>query len=209
MKNLFFNLFVVLTAISLVGCSAKRSNRDAKRAEVKLLSKSGSRVKGSLALEDHYGGVNITGKISGLKPNSVHGIHVHAKGDCSGRGAEAAGDHFAVEGQEHGASGSSHSHAGDLGNITADKDGNAELNIHAKGLSLKSGEKSIAGLSLVVHADADDLKTQPAGNSGKRIACGVVQVLRDQCCGSSQCCGKCDSGPNAKDCKDCKKGKKS
>lgn len=176
---------------------------------VKLDSKSGSHVKGTLYLEDHHGGIVFTGKISGLKPGK-HGFHIHQNGDCSSKDAKSAGDHFMLMGQSHGDKEAAGSHLGDLGNIEAQKDGTAEINIFVKGLSLQAGDRSIVGKSIVVHADTDDLKTQPTGNSGKRIACGVITLAScDTCADCHKHCEKSDC-PKSKDCpghckgKDCK-----
>ncbi|MDB5038183.1 MAG: superoxide dismutase [Bacteriovoracaceae bacterium] len=201
MKNTFASIIFGLTLIGLSACSMK-GHHEANKSIVKLASKSGSNVKGTLYLEDHHGGVMITGKVSGLTPGK-HGIHIHETGKCAGRDASSAGAHFHQDAQVHGDKGAKGSHAGDLGNIEADKDGKADINVYAKGLSLGKGANSIADRSIVIHADVDDLKTQPAGNSGKRIACGVITV-------TACACDSCDKGKckDKKDCKQCSKGKK-
>ena len=121
-------------------------------------------------------GVRITIEVSGLKPNSQHGLHVHEKGDCSAPDATSAGPHFSLQGQEHGPHEGDKFHAGDLGNLEADAQGKATktLVVPANKLTLASGPASVVGRAVVVHGGADDLKSQPAGNSGPRIACGVV-----------------------------------
>jgi Cu-Zn family superoxide dismutase len=118
----------------------------------------------------------VEGEISGLTPGK-HGFHVHEKGDCSAPDGASAGGHFNPTHQNHGAPSSPHRHAGDLGNITADKKGNAKFNFRDKVIRL-SGEDSIMGKSLILHADPDDMKTQPTGNSGKRVACGVIESMQ-------------------------------
>lgn len=202
MKTKLF-LVVSLVAFGLGGCAA-HSHKRVQKAEAKLQAKSGSRVKGTLYLEDHYGGVIISGKVTGLKPGAKHGFHVHESGDCSARDASSAGNHFAAGSHEqHGAPGSKDSHAGDLGNIEADKAGVANVNVHVKGLRVMRGDSAVAGRSLVIHADADDLTSQPAGNSGKRIACGKIEVIKASCCGDDACKTQCSK----KDCKGCKECK--
>ena len=121
-------------------------------------------------------GVRVTIEVSGLKPNSQHGLHVHEKGDCSAPDATSAGPHFSLQGQEHGPHEGDKFHAGDLGNLEADAQGKATktLVVPANKLTLASGPASVVGRAVVVHGGADDLKSQPAGNSGPRIACGVV-----------------------------------
>ena len=128
-------------------------------------------------------GVRVTVEVSGLKPNSLHGLHVHEKGDCSAPDATSAGPHFSLQGQEHGPHEGDKFHAGDLGNLEADAQGKASktLVVPASKLTLASGPASVVGRAVVVHGGPDDLKSQPAGNSGPRIACGVVdrQVAKD------------------------------
>ena len=122
-------------------------------------------------------------ELSGLEPGSVHGLHIHEKGDCSAPDATSAGPHFSLAGQQHGTpQGESH-HAGDLGNVTANSSGkaSASLVVPASKLTLVAGPLSVVGRAVVVHAGPDDLKSQPAGNSGARIACGVIdrETVRD------------------------------
>lgn len=138
-------------------------------------------------------GVRITIEMSGLKPNSQHGLHVHEKGDCSAPDATSAGPHFSLQGQAHGPHEGDKFHAGDLGNLDADAQGKATktLVVPAGKLTLAAGPASVVGRAVVVHGGPDDLKSQPAGNSGPRIACGVVdrQVATE---------GKLPSKPAAK-----------
>jgi Cu-Zn family superoxide dismutase len=121
-------------------------------------------------------GMRIKLEFTGLEPNSVHGLHVHEKGDCSAPDATSAGPHFALAGQQHGAMEGDAFHAGDLGNVKADASGKASatLTVPATKLTLAPGPLSVVGRALVLHAKADDLKSQPAGDSGPRIACGVI-----------------------------------
>jgi superoxide dismutase, Cu-Zn family len=138
-------------------------------------------------------GVRVIIEVSGLKPNAKHGLHVHEKGDCSAPDATSAGPHFSLQGQEHGPHEGEKYHAGDLGNLEADAQGKASktLVVPASKLTLASGPASVVGRAVVVHGGPDDLKSQPAGNSGPRIACGVVdrEVATD---------GKMPSKPPAK-----------
>ena len=128
-------------------------------------------------------GVRITVEVAGLKPNSEHGLHVHEKGDCSAPDATSAGPHFAMQGQQHGSHEGDNHHAGDLGNLKSDGQGKATktLTVPATKLTLAPGPSSVVGRAVVVHGGPDDLKSQPAGNSGPRIACGVVdrQAAKD------------------------------
>jgi len=128
-------------------------------------------------------GVRITIEASGLKPNTQHGLHVHEKGDCSAPDATSAGPHFSLQGQEHGPHEGDKYHAGDLGNLEADAQGKAKktLLVPNSKLTLAAGPGSVVGRAVVLHGGPDDLKSQPAGNSGPRIACGVIdrQAAKD------------------------------
>lgn len=148
-------------------------------AQVALAPASGSLVSGRIDLRPMGDGVHLTGDIGGLEPGSVHGIHVHEKGDCSAADATSAGGHFNPTAQPHGRAGSGAHHAGDLLNITADSTGVAHVDMHVDGASLGGGRSGdIFGRALVVHAQADDYASQPSGNSGVRIACGVIRDAR-------------------------------
>ncbi len=142
-------------------------------AMAQLEPKSGSQVTGIVAFRQVGDEVLVTGMVKGLKPGK-HGFHIHDKGDCSSPDAASAGPHFNPANQHHGGPTTPEHHAGDLGNIEADVSGIVQLNWKAK-LSL-SGKDSIIGKSVVVHEGEDDLKTDPAGNSGKRIACGEIKL---------------------------------
>ncbi|XP_058800382.1 uncharacterized protein LOC131669494 [Phymastichus coffea] len=140
-------------------------------------------VSGSLRLVQSIanGPVTITGSISGLNRDANHGFHVHAKGDITG-GCKSAGSHFNPEKVKHGAPDDTVRHVGDLGNIKADSEGTALINITDAMISL-SGPSSIIGRAIVVHEKEDDLGkgnstvSTETGNAGGRWACGVVGIL--------------------------------
>ena len=120
--------------------------------------------------------MTVTGSINGLEPGSIHGFHVHEKGDCSAPDAGSAGGHFNPNSQPHGNPDAPPHHAGDTRNITADAQGVAQVDVQLSGVSLSSGgPEDILGKAVVVHAKPDDYKTQPSGASGDRIACGVIE----------------------------------
>lgn len=144
-------------------------------AMAQLESKSGSQVTGLVAFRQVGDDVLVTGMIKNLKPGK-HGFHIHDKGDCSSPDAASAGAHFNPTNKHHGGPTTTEHHGGDLGNIEVDNSGIAQLNWKGK-LSL-SGKDSIIGKSVVVHEGEDDLKTDPAGNSGARVACGEIKSLR-------------------------------
>lgn len=145
------------------------------RATVTLAPTEGHRAAGTLTLSPDNRGLYITGTVTGLKANSQHGFHFHQNGDCSAPDATSAGDHFNPAGVAHGNPESAQRHAGDMPNIEADGSGEAEVAIRLTGVTLgDGGEHDVLGKAVIVHADADDYTSQPAGNAGARIACGVV-----------------------------------
>lgn len=182
---------ILLLAATLAGCastgtsttpavaSTPASTPPARSATVNLAPASGSLVSGKLSAMPMAGGVHFTGEIGGLVRNATHAIHVHEKGDCSAADASSAGGHFNPAGQPHGRPDAGAHHAGDMPNITADANGVARVNLHVQGISLGGAAATdIVGRAVVVHAQADDYATQPSGNSGARIACGVVTAVR-------------------------------
>jgi len=151
----------------------------AKSATVNLASASGSLVSGKLTVVPMGNGVHLTGEIGGLSPGSTHAIHIHEKGDCSAADASSAGGHFNPAAQPHGKVGSGAHHGGDMDNLVANAEGIAQVNAHAEGVTLGGGAANdVAGKAVIVHAAADDYRTQPTGNAGGRVACGVITVTR-------------------------------
>lgn len=135
----------------------------------------GNAARGAVDFVRKGGLVLVTANLSGLAPNSTHGIHIHENGDCTARDGSSAGAHFNPSASDHGGSTGSRRHGGDLGNLTADENGNVMATVEVDGgIAFGNGGDSIIGRGLVVHANADDLKSQPAGNSGGRIACGII-----------------------------------
>lgn len=162
------------TLVAVSGCDHLRhwmSKTPAATATV--LPASGSEVKGQLKLTEHDGKVVVSGKITGLTPGE-HGLHVHEKGNCTAPDASSAGPHFNPTGAQHGGLSGQERHGGDLGNITANAAGIAEFTASVQGVTLEAGPNSLIGRAIVVHASPDDLKTQPSGNSGARVGCGLI-----------------------------------
>lgn len=158
-----------LAAALLNACATPLSGPS---ASAELLARSGSAVSGNVRFSETTGGVRIEAQIAGLTPGE-HGFHVHEAGDCSAADATSAKGHFNPAGKMHGHYGSSEHHGGDMVNLVANADGVASYKAELSGLSL-NGPTGVIGRSVVIHADPDDYKSQPAGNSGKRIACGVI-----------------------------------
>lgn len=144
-------------------------------AIARLAGVGGHDVQGTVAFEPADGGVRVHAELTGLSPGQ-HGFHVHETGSCADD-AKAAGGHFAPEGDPHAGPSAEQRHVGDLGNIEADADGRAVYDRVDPEIALE-GDRAIVGRALVVHERADDLATQPSGDSGGRIACGVIERAR-------------------------------
>ena len=135
----------------------------------------GNTVTGSLALTPSSEGVHITGAVQGLKPDAEFGFHIHEKGDCSAPDGSSAGAHFNPAQAQHGNPTSGAHHAGDMTNIRSNAEGVAVVDTTAAGTALHGDPATdVMGKAIVVHESPDDYATQPSGNSGKRVACGVI-----------------------------------
>lgn len=163
-----------LAASLLAGCAG---GWGLPKASAQLAPTAGNQVSGTVNFSERLmgSGVRVTGEVRGLRPNSEHGFHVHEKGDCSAPDATSAGGHFNPGGQPHGHIGQGPAHAGDMPNISADAQGVARFDFNLPALSVAGGANSVVGRALVVHRDVDDYRSQPAGNSGPRVACGVIR----------------------------------
>lgn len=147
----------------------------APEAAVQVAATQGNTVTGALALASSPQGVHITGTIEGLKPDAEFGFHIHEKGDCSAPDASSAGGHFNPTQAQHGNPASGTHHAGDMLNIRSNADGVAQVDVTAAGTTLHGDPATdVMGKAVVVHESPDDYATQPSGNSGKRVACGVI-----------------------------------
>ncbi len=149
------------------------------RAQAPIADAKGAAV-GLASFAEERVGVRVDVRVRGLAPG-LHGIHVHAVGKCEPPAFTTAGGHFNPSQKQHGALNPSGLHAGDLGNIEVKSDGTGTLSFLTPLLSLAPGASqsvlSSGGLSVVIHAQPDDEKTDPSGNSGDRVACGVVKGL--------------------------------
>jgi Cu-Zn family superoxide dismutase len=151
----------------------------AQAATVRLASASTSLVSGTVQVQAMGDGVHLRGTVGGLGRGQAHAIHVHERGDCSAADASSAGAHFNPTGAPHGRAGAGPHHAGDMDNLVANAEGVAQVDIHLRGVTLGGGAPNdIAGRALIVHAAPDDYASQPAGNAGARVACGVIVVTR-------------------------------
>jgi len=146
-------------------------------ARVSIASTQGSQATGQLTITREGDGARIRGQISGLAPNGQYGFHIHETGDCSAPDASSAGEHFNPTGQPHGNPASGAHHVGDLTNIGSDATGSALVDVMAPGVTLGGDTStSIVGKAVIVHESADDYSSQPAGNTGNRLGCGVIEL---------------------------------
>jgi superoxide dismutase, Cu-Zn family len=165
---------------ALVGLCAAAASADTapKAASAKIMNPQGMQI-GTAKLKAVKDGVQISVKVTGLSAGD-HGIHIHTVGKCEGPAFTTAGGHFNPTSAHHGMNNTvdPHPHAGDLPNLTVDAKGKGSITFLDKSVTLGDGANSLfhdGGTSLVIHAKADDLKSDPSGNSGDRVACGVIQ----------------------------------
>ena len=164
-------LYALSACIALTACASHDAGGPT--AQAQLQSRSGSKVSGSLKFTQVGSSVRVTGDITGHTPGK-RAIHIHEKGDCSAADGMSAGGHFNPHKAKHGAPGAGH--AGDLGNLVVDDLGRASINQMVSGISVSSSAADgIIGRAVIIHAQEDDLKTDPTGNAGGRVACGVIQ----------------------------------
>lgn len=174
-KLVFLSAFLVLAVSSWTASAGEPSiERPVTSAVVVLKPASDSKVEGTVKFTAVADGVKIIADVKNLKPGK-HGFHVHEHGDCSAHDGSSAGGHYNPTKTKHGGPDSAERHAGDFGNLEANEHGVAHYERVDYMITL-NGTLSIVGKSIVVHADEDDLKTQPTGNSGARIACGVIEA---------------------------------
>jgi Cu-Zn family superoxide dismutase len=174
MKKVLLALLALALPFVLLAAREEAQDGGPKKAIAVVHAFGDGQVKGVIHFTQTEDGVEITGEVTGLGPG-MHGFHIHEFGDCSAPHAECAGGHFNPEKKKHGGPDAAERHVGDLGNIRADESGKAVIHMKDKLISL-SGRHSIIGRGVIIHAMADDLKSDPAGNAGARIACGVVGI---------------------------------
>ena len=180
LKTFFIGLLIASFAglIALAQTPAAKSSAASKGISV-LHPATGNKVTGIVTFTPVADGVQVHAEITGLTPGK-HGFHVHEFGDCSAADASSAGAHFNPANQPHAGPDAAARHEGDMGNVEADASGNAKLDYVDHQISVTNDSKSVIGRSVVVHAKPDDLKTQPSGDSGARIACGVIGWAKGQ-----------------------------
>ncbi len=135
-----------------------------------------SPISGEVTLTEESGGLRIKGELANVPPGK-HGFHIHEKGTCAEEG-KAAGGHFNPDKMDHGympKDGPMHAHPGDMGNIEAGDGGKASIDVLLPGVTLKDGKYAVSGKAIIVHEKADDF-SQPTGNAGGRIGCGIIET---------------------------------
>lgn len=169
MKKLALLSLLVLVAAACASTSSGPS------ASATLAPTTGQTASGTVLLTQMAdGSVDVKVDLTGV-PAGVHGFHIHDKGDCGDNG-NAAGGHFNPTTEAHGAPAVPPHHAGDFGNVTANDAGEVHTRFTTRSVTVAAGAKSAVGHAVILHANPDDLMTQPTGNAGARIACGVVSL---------------------------------
>lgn len=171
MGTLLVGGVVLVTGCTMMGGGSAGSGP---RAVADLNPTKGNNATGTVSFAQRGDRVHVEANVSGLTAGA-HGFHVHEKGDCSADDATSAGGHFNPTGKPHGNPASGDHHAGDMPMLNADASGNAHLDADLDTATIGGGAADIVGKAVIVHKDADDFKTQPTGNSGARVACGVVR----------------------------------
>jgi Cu-Zn family superoxide dismutase len=170
MKNIILTI-VLLTAV-IIGC---KTSLPTNKLSLAFTSKSDSNVTGTAVFSEKNGLVTFTANIKGLSPGE-HAIHIHEKSDCSAADASSAGGHWNPTFKKHGKWGVGEYHKGDIGNFTADANGNGSITMTTDEWCIGCGDetKDILGKGLIVHKEKDDFTSQPAGNAGARQACSAI-----------------------------------
>ncbi len=178
---MFRRWLVVGVCAVLTACSSVNTALQPDPTAIAMLAPTeGNTASGVVEFQQDGDQMRVRIRIEGLTPNASHGLHIHEIGDCRAPDASSAGGHFNPQDSEHGGPESAMRHAGDLGNVRSDVNGSAQSSITVTGISLGTGSDSIIGRSVIVHAKADDLTTQPSGNAGSRIACGLISKNPDK-----------------------------
>lgn len=170
-------LFVLVSTTALIGCQSNPASPGGTQARADLEARSGSKVSGQVRFTERTDKVLVAAKVSGLKPNSEHGFHVHEKGDCSAPDGASAAGHFNPDGHPHAHSKHEKRHTGDMNNLVADSKGDATVSFEVDKMRLDNGKHGILERAVIIHAEPDDYVSQPTGNAGGRIACGIIRKL--------------------------------
>jgi Cu-Zn family superoxide dismutase len=158
--------------------AASWSFAETKEAIAVINPASSSSVKGVVRFTLVDGQVKVAADLEGLEPNTKHGFHVHEFGDCSAADATSAGSHYdAMATKHHGQPVEKMRHAGDMGNIEADGSGKVHLELNLGDVTIDGSQAPLLGRGVIVHAKVDDF-SQPVGNAGARLGCGVIGIMK-------------------------------
>ncbi|WP_091429323.1 superoxide dismutase family protein [Flavobacterium degerlachei] len=173
MKKIILSTAVIIAV--LIGCKTNSNSTDSKKLEITFEPKSDSNVSGTATFVEKNGKVTFVAKLAGLQPG-IHAIHIHEKSDCSAADGSSAGGHWNPTFKKHGKWGIGEYHKGDIGNFTADANGNGTISLTTDEWNIGSGDptKDILGKGLIVHKGADDFVSQPSGDAGARVACSAI-----------------------------------
>ena len=167
-------IFAATAAVTLLAACVTMTD-EPPRATAQLQPTKGNKAFGEATFEQVADKVHVVVYVQGLKPGQDHGLHIHEVGDCSSGDGMSTKGHFNPFGRPHGPHGKPERHAGDLPALWAKKDGRAKVDVMLDVITVGPGPASVIGRGLIVHADPDDYRTQPTGNAGARIACGVIR----------------------------------
>ena len=157
---------------------AKMGLENTVQIKVVMEAKSDSKVSGTIVFTEVDNTVKMLGELEGLTPNAMHAIHLHETADCSSHDAKSSGGHWDPTDSKHGKWGEEDGyHRGDIGNFTADENGNATVTFETDQWCLDCSDSTmtIKGRGIIIHEGTDDFTTQPTGDAGKRIACGAIK----------------------------------
>jgi Cu-Zn family superoxide dismutase len=163
---------IIALGVFAAGCASTAQSGFA--AVANLEPTQGNTASGTVSFAQSGDKVVVTARVIGLAPGS-HGFHIHEKGDCSSPDGMSAGGHFNPHGKAHGNPSMPDHHAGDMPMLVADSSGVASLTAELDAVSVGGTVADVIGKSVIVHKDPDDFATQPTGNSGARVACGVIR----------------------------------
>jgi Cu-Zn family superoxide dismutase len=178
-SSLIALLFSSIAAANTLAQTPEPKSPAPLKATAVLHPAAGNKVSGTVTFTEEADGVRVEADITGLTPGK-HGFHVHQFGDCSALDLASAGGHFNPTNKPHAGPDAAERHVGDMGNVEADASGTAKLSYVDHEISLTNDQRSVIGRSVIVHAKADDLKSQPAGDSGARVACGIIGIAKNQ-----------------------------
>ena len=182
-KKLFFS-WLIVAGVLLFAQACNYNPKQPVTMEASPINKAvcvlhptqGNKVHGVVTFTRTDSGIKIVADVEGLTEGK-HGFHIHQYGDCSNPDGTSAGGHFNPDNKKHGAPTDTERHVGDLGNLVAGPDGRAHYE-RVDNVITFSGEHNIIGRGIIVHAGEDDLKSQPTGAAGARVACGVIGIAK-------------------------------